>query len=228
MDWKAFVKALETDIDWRGDWLAGPAGHLETLLREVQAGPSAITERIDRLLEDDTAFKTFVDYSQYPRTLMDKFTVYVDEADRFRVRVHRFWPRNLTGGVVEKVHYHKWHMSTVILSGSYVERRFAVEDLDEERKRAKVTEISAVELRAGMSNSLPFRRPHQVINESLDVPCLTLFVRGPSLQPNARIFNTEDGTFYDTFDPRKQYREALRSLRTLDPYFHPLFPTAAG
>ncbi|WP_371658062.1 hypothetical protein [Streptomyces sp. NBC_00280] len=228
MNWGTFVRSLETDIDWQGDWLSGPALDLEALLREVQVTSTAITECVDHLLQDDAAFNTFVDYSQYPRVLMDKFTVHVDQEDRFRVRLHRFWPRNMTGGVVEKVHYHKWHMSTVILSGSYVERRFAVEDLDEERKHAKVVETSAAELREGMSNSLPYRQPHQVVNESFEVPCLTLFVRGPSLQPNARIFNTEDETFYDTFSPRKQYRDALRSLRGLDGYFHPLFPKSVG
>ncbi|WP_431230464.1 hypothetical protein [Paenarthrobacter nicotinovorans] len=222
MQWKTFISSLTHDVDWHSkNYVTQEQPKVERLLHQVQADPGAIKERILDILADDTLYKDLEPYTDYPRTLMDKFTIYVAPGDQFRVRVHRFWPKNIAGNAIEKVHYHKWHMSTVILDGSYTERRFLIEDLDEENRRAETVETDKRELLTGEVSSLAATEPHQVHNASDDEPCLTLFVRGPALQDHARIFN-DDGTFYDTYSPTPQRKRALRALAELNGHFHPL------
>lgn len=156
----------------------------------------------------------------YPRILMDKFIIYMDPSNRFRVRLHRFKTRRQNGGAVEKVHSHKWHMSTILLRGRYVERVFDVADLDEETDTANVSEILCHSLSRGDTNSLAAEIPHQVVNESDDECAITLFVRGPSLLKAAKIFDPAAGRFYRTFDPLGQLRVGLEAMGRLDADFH--------
>ncbi|MFI0938582.1 hypothetical protein [Streptomyces sp. NPDC021020] len=227
MNWRQFVTSLATEVDWRdGDYLGSQAGTVERILREAAAQPDLLRERTEEIVADDALYRSLSPYFAYPRVLMDKFVLHVDPEDRFRVRMHRFWPRKWSGNATEKVHYHKWNMSTVILSGSYRERRFDVLDLDEENRRAEVRVSHEQTFAAGMTNSLAYRKPHQVIMDSEFDPCITLFVRGPSLQPTARIFDTERGTFYDTSSPDPQNKEGLLHMGRLEGIFHPFLPGA--
>jgi hypothetical protein len=82
--------------------------------------------------------------------------------------------------------------------------------------------MTAATFKAGDTNSLPLRVPHQIINHSMDEPCITLFVRGPSRQNAARTFDTEAGTFYDTYSPMPQLKEGLLQMGRLNGVFHPV------
>ncbi|ATL72523.1 cupin domain-containing protein [Nocardia terpenica] len=223
MSWNAFVAALTRDVSWNSPtFMDTEAAAVEALLQSAYRDYSIVAERIDEILNDDPLYRALEPYTEYPRTLMDKFTLYVHPDDMFRVRLHRFWPTCIAGNAIEKVHYHKWHMSTIILTGSYVERRFEITECAELTRRAVVTERSRDVRVAGGSSSLAARVPHQVHVPSADEPCTTLFVRGPSLQPHARIFNEETGEFYDTYSPARQVRRALECLRARNGVFHPM------
>lgn len=222
MTWQEFIGEL-SDIDWQSEtFMASGAPAVEQLL--CHAGTdfrSTIRPRIDEILSDARLFADLQPYTEYPRTLMDKFTLFCDPTDAFRVRLHRFWPGCIAGSAIEKVHSHKWHMSTVIVVGAYVERRFMVSP-GEDPRRVVLAEASRETRIAGQSSSLTMGVPHQVHNPSMDEPCLTLFVRGPALIPAARIFNEETGEFYDTYSPGRQLRHALGVLRTGNTRFHPM------
>ncbi|MFI5719895.1 hypothetical protein [Nocardia sp. NPDC051750] len=223
MDWQGFVGQLEQKVDWYSPtFMIDEAPIVESLLRAAFTDYSIVAERLDSILGDTNVYGSLEPYIEYPRTLMDKFTIYVAPGDLFRVRLHRFWPRCIAGNAIEKVHYHKWHMSTIILSGEYIERRFTIEDCDEMSKVATLAEYEKVGRVAGQATSLPAKNPHQVHNPSESTPCLTLFVRGPSIQAHARIFNEATGNYYDTFSPTPQRRHALSRLKALDGNFHPM------
>lgn len=218
--WTEFVTALAGNVDWHDpDWSRqGPV--VEEILRDVAAEPALLEERTEQILNDEELFRRLAPHMNYPRILMDKFVLHQDDSDRFRIRMHRFKTQVQNGGAIEKVHYHKWHCSTVILTGAYTERQFTIDRMDEQAKTAELSVDLKHELLPGESNSLPARRPHQVVNESDTVPCITLFVRGPSLQPHARIFDIDEGTYYDTFNPDNQLKVGLAHIGRLDPNFH--------
>lgn len=221
MDWKAFLAALEAEIDWSdASYLERQAATVEQILGVVADSPGLINERTEQILADDELFGRLAPHMNYPRILMDKFVLHIDEADRFRVRLHRFKTKRQNGGAVEKVHFHKWHCSTVILRGAYRERQFEILETDEAAHTASLEVAVEHELRSGRSNSLPAGRPHQVINDSDTDPCLTLFIRGASVLPSARIFDLERGTFYETYGPDRQLRVGLAHMGRLDPDFH--------
>lgn len=222
MKWDELIEEL-AQVEWGTDHAGGVSGRTaESVLREVQRDPSGVQDRLRRIVADEQLYDALDPYIEYPRTLMDKFTIYVHPDDLFRVRMHRFWPRVIAGNAIEKVHYHKWHMSTVILSGEYVERQFTVRALDDRARTATVEETLRHTLRAGDANSLDALVPHQVHNPSEYEPCLTLFVRGPAIQPHARIFDEDTGTFYDSFSPKPQRKHALSQLGQLSGDFHPI------
>ncbi|GAA3815135.1 hypothetical protein ACFS5L_38950 [Streptomyces phyllanthi] len=221
MQWQNFVQALEKEVDWSSDkYLEEQAPVVEEILGEAGRNRHILQARTEEIAGDDDLFRSLAPHMNYPRILMDKFVVYIDPEDRFRVRLHRFKSKRQNGGAVEKVHCHKWDCSTIMLSGSYRERQFEVRDLDEEQRTCRVSQIRDHVLEQGQTNSLPTGRAHQVINESEDEACITLFVRGPARQPNARIFDVPNGTFYNTYGPDRQTKLGLLHMGRVDPAFH--------
>ncbi|WUS99718.1 hypothetical protein OHA46_24910 [Streptomyces sp. NBC_00708] len=219
--WNDFVTALRGEVDWRdGSYMERQASVVEEILRAAAARPEIFAERTDEILADGELFRSLAPHSAYPRILMDKFVLHSEPGNGFRIRLHRFKTRLQNGGAQERVHYHKWHCSTVMLRGGYRERQFEVLRTDEEASESLLREDLEHSLAEGESNSLPAGRPHQVINDSDTDPCLTLFVRGPSVLRAARIFDMERGTFYDTFDPDGQLKVGLAAMGRLDPDFH--------
>ncbi len=221
MDWAGFSAALAMEINWSDPcYLERQAPAVEQILRTAAESPALIQERTEAILADRSLFKSLAPHMNYPRILMDKFVLHVDELDRFRIRLHRFKTKVQNGGAVEKVHFHKWDCSTVILRGSYRERKFSISATDEASHTAELDIDIEHSLQTGQSNSLPWGRPHQVINDSDTEPCITLFVRGPSRRRSARIFDLTNGTFYDTYGPDEQLRVGLAAMGRLDPSFH--------
>lgn len=219
IDWESFIDFLDKEVDWEDPSMA-PYRAVEQALLAIAAHPEALENRTRQIVEDKTLFDAYAPHMNYPRILMDKFMLYMDPADRFRVRLHRFKTKRQNGTAVEKVHSHKWPMSTIILRGTYEERVFNVDAIDEEAKTAKLTMTMSHTLSTGAVNSLPAYVPHQVFNHSDDEPVFTLFVRGPSLGPAASIFDVEKGTYYQTFDPNQQLKEGLLAIGRLDADFH--------
>ncbi|WP_043687239.1 hypothetical protein [Streptomyces xylophagus] len=221
MDWSAFVAALASDVDWSDPRYAERQTPVveEILLRAANA-PGLVQERTEAILADDELFGRLAPHMNYPRILMDKFVLHMDRESPFRVRLHRFKTRRQNGGAVEKVHFHKWHCSTVMLRAGYRERQFSILECDEEARTARLDTAVEHKLYQGQTNSLPAGRPHQVINDSDTEPCITLFVRGPSVLPSARIFDPGKQTFYDTYGPDEQLRVGLSHMGRLDPNFH--------
>lgn len=217
--WDSFIAYLNREIDW-SDPSMRPYGFVEQALAAIAAFPKEIEARTRHIAETPELFRAYAPHMNYPRILMDKFMLYMDPEDRFRVRLHRFKSKRQNGTAVEKVHSHKWPMSTIILSGSYEERIYNIDDQDEEAKTATLSLMKAHELSPGAVNSLPAYVPHQVLNHLEDEPVFTLFVRGPSLGPAASIFDVEKGTYYQTFDPDKQLKEGLIAAGRLDANFH--------
>ncbi|MCD9899511.1 hypothetical protein LUR56_04110 [Streptomyces sp. MT29] len=221
MHWSDFVRALESEVDWLSpDYAQTQSAVVEEILLLAARNRSIIEERTEQIASDDDLFGRLEPHMNYPRILMDKFVIHIDEQDRFRVRLHRFKSKKQNGGAVEKVHSHKWDCSTVILLGSYAERQFSVLNVDEERRTCKLDPLKTHTLGAGEVNSLATGTAHQVINESDDEACLTLFVRGPSRQPNAMIFDVDKGTYYNTYGPARQTKVGLRHIGRIDPNFH--------
>lgn len=221
MSWLDFVRSLEREVDWAAeDYALTQAPVVEEILATAAQNRGILRERTEEIVADEALFSSLAPHSNYPRILMDKFVIHVDHDDRFRVRLHRFKTQWANGGAVEKVHSHKWDCSTVILSGSYREQQFEVLDLDEEARTCKVERLREHVLTPGSTNSLPVGLAHQVINDSDDEPCLTLFVRGPSRQPNALIYDVEAGTFYNTYGPVGQLKIGLLHMGRVDPDFH--------
>ncbi|MEU9330922.1 hypothetical protein AB0D91_45590 [Streptomyces canus] len=221
MDWSAFIAALTSDVDWSDPrYMERQAPVVEEILLRASDAPELIQERTKEILTDDELFGRLAPHMNYPRILMDKFVLHMARESPFRVRLHRFKTRRQNGGAVEKVHFHKWHCSTVMLRGGYRERQFDILECDEEARTARLGSAVEHQLCQGRTNSLPAGRPHQVINDSDTEPCVTLFVRGPSALRSARIFEPEKRTFYDTYGPDEQLKVGLSHMGRLDPNFH--------
>lgn len=219
--WNDLVTALRGEVDWAdSSYMERQAPVVEEILRAAAARPEVFAERTEQILADDELFRGLAPHSAYPRILMDKFVLHSEPGNGFRIRLHRFKTRVQNGGAEERVHYHKWHCSTVMLRGGYREKQFEIRKTDEAAGEALLHEDVEQILAEGESNSLPAGRPHQVMNDSDTDPCLTLFVRGPSVMGAARIFDLERGTFYDTFDPDGQLKVGLAAMGRLDPDFH--------
>ena len=224
MRWTEFLQKLEKEIDWHDlEFTENQAPKLESILQEVACMPALLAERVQDIADTPKLFKYLANYCDYPRMLMDKFVIHVDDSDRFRVRLHRFKTRVQNGNLTEIVHSHKWNCSTVILRGSYTERQFRILDFDEDSRMARLEMMRKHTITSGATNSLPVDVPHQVINESDDIPCITLFVRGPSLRRSARIFDIDTNSFDETFTSLEQIKVGLLHMGNLDPDFAILF-----
>lgn len=219
--WADFIRYLETEIDWYNPSACEQNfRQVEMALKSIAAFPGEIKQRCADIADTPDLFNAYAKHMNYPRILMDKFMLHMDDDDRFRVRIHRFKSKAQNGIAVEKVHSHKWVMSTIILRGSYEEKVFDIHALDEQAGTADLSLKSARRLAPGDTNSLPALVPHQVINHSDNEPAITLFVRGPSINEAARIFDVEAGKFYRTYSPDRQLKEGLLAIGNLDPYFH--------
>jgi hypothetical protein len=220
MRWTEFIQRLETEVDWHDpEFTRNQAPILETILLAAKRDPMLLSERVQDIIGTPEIFSRLAAHCDYPRMLMDKFVIHIDDDARFRVRLHRFKTRIQNGNLAEVIHSHKWNCSTVILRGSYTERQFRILELDEDSHTAHLEVAEKHTLTPGTTNSLPVDVPHQVINESDDAPCITLFVRGPSLRRSARIFDVSSNSFDETFTSLTQIKVGLLHMGNLDPDF---------
>lgn len=219
MIWADLIAGLEA-APWEGPRGAART-HVTGLLRQLApAARETISRRVEQIAADPNLLAETINYSEYPRVPMDKFSIYVDQQDRFRIRLHRHKAKDRNGLVVDRPHGHKWDAATLVLGGGYINTVYRLDDLDEEGGRARLAEGSSVELRTGDVEWFDAFTPHTAINPAETEPCLTLFVRGPSLAASARIFDPDTGTFFETHSADEQFAQSLRRMGELDGHFH--------
>lgn|GEM_PF-4723316 len=209
--WNEFIAYLETEINW-DEPTQEQCLKVEEALKKIIKYPEEIQQRCREIATNEELFNDYKSHNQYPRITMDKFMLHMDTEDRFRVRLHRFKSKKHNGESVPKVHSHKWIYSTIILAGSYREKLWKVLETNEDTMEAKLELIDQYMLNTGDTNSGLLDYAHQTINDSDDEHCITLFIRGKTLQKGAKIFNLDQGTFSYTFSPDKQLKEAYTSL----------------
>jgi hypothetical protein len=218
--WNSFITYISNEVLWDDEFAFNENSlKLENALREIAKYPFSIQQRGEEILNDPHIFNSYVQHCNYPRTIMDKFMLYMDERDRFRVRIHRFKTKIQNGSSVDRPHSHKWPMATIILKGSYIEKLYKIEEIDIQSKRAKISEFSSRLLTTGDTNSLNYDVVHQTVCNS-DEPAITLFIRGKSFKSTARIFPIGENRFYETYSPEQQLRIGYEYITKLDPFFH--------
>jgi predicted metal-dependent enzyme (double-stranded beta helix superfamily) len=211
MSWEELIEYLSRDIDWH-DPSAGQFQLLETALCEIARSPQEIVKRVNAIIVDDTLFRSYQPHMECPRQFMDKFILYMDSSDRFRVRLHRFKSRLQNRGLKPTVHTHRWWYSTIVLRGSYTEHLYNVEGENPELGKAKISIANTRELKRGQTASLLPNIPHQTVNDSVEEPCITLFVRGKSFYPASKVYDPETGDFKLLHGLQSQLRQELKSL----------------
>lgn len=217
--WKEFIKFLEQEVNWDEPTLEQSL-KVEYALRQISKYPKEFELRCNEIISNEELFNQYKHHSNYPRITMDKFMLYMDPEERFRVRLHRFKCKKLNGESTAKVHSHKWIYSSIILKGSYNNKKYKILEIDDKNMKATLTLDKEYTLEVGDTDSGLLNEAHQTINESDDENCITLFVRGKSIEDGAKIFNLEKETFYYTYSPDKQLKEGLYNMGRLEPNFH--------
>jgi quercetin dioxygenase-like cupin family protein len=193
MNWNDIIENLEKRINW------DVADHseftkVEDLLKEVVKTPNLIANRVYEIIENKILFKELQPHMESPRLFMDKFVLYIDPQDRFRIRLHSFKTTLQNKGAEQSIHDHRWGYSTIVLKGSYTEQVYSA-DKNYENMTAQLSTIERHELKVGQTNSLMPQIPHQTVNKSDDEVCVTLFVRGKSLFDANNVYDLESGKF---------------------------------
>jgi hypothetical protein len=219
-DWKTFIGYLSNAVEWQApEKFMENAQKIEGALVQIANHPEAIGHRGEEILENAELFERYQKHCNYPRVIMDKFILYMDPENRFRVRLHRFKTRAQNGGAVDRPHSHKWPMCTIMLRGSYTETVYDVKEIDERTKFARITPSCSRRITPGMTNSLDYGCIHQTDCDS-DEPAITLFVRGPDFASAARIYPIGENRYYETYGPDQQLRVGYREITRLNPLFH--------
>jgi hypothetical protein len=219
-DWTSFISYLSAEISWLDpQQFHKNSSKIETALAQIANHPEAIRERGEEIVGDPQLFSRYERHCNYPRVIMDKFILYIDPENRFRVRLHRFKTRRQNGGVIDRPHSHKWAMSTIILRGSYIETLYEAKEINEETKFARIYPTSSKRITSAMSSSLDYGRIHQTDCDSTE-PAITLFVRGADFAPAARIYPIGEDRYYETYGPDEQLRVGYREITKLNPLFH--------
>ncbi|MWC30577.1 hypothetical protein [Paenibacillus sp. MMS18-CY102] len=219
MSWNSFVNELERNVDWN-DKSYRDSRAVEQILYEFGRQPEIIRERCETILLNNELLEEYEPHMNYPRITMDKFMLYMHPEDLFRIRIHRFKHKKLNGETTAKVHSHKWLYSTLILKGAYRDKSYRILNVNEQEKKAELSLVGDRVLSEGDTYSGMLDIAHQTINESVDEHCLTLFIRGKAMFPNARIYQPESGTFYPTYGARQQLRVGLEHISRLQVDFH--------
>ncbi|WP_422659656.1 hypothetical protein ACK8P5_03780 [Paenibacillus sp. EC2-1] len=219
MIWDEFISRLENEIDWDNTTLE-ECQKLEVILKEFSRFPEQLELRCNEIIHNDELFEAYKRHMEYPRITMDKFILHMDKDDRFRVRLHRIKAKKLNGDTVAKVHSHKWVYSTIILKGSYLENTWDVISTDDLTEEAELKYTGSKVLKVGDTNSGLVNVAHQTLNESDDEHCISLFVRGRSLEDAAKIYNLENNTFYYTYSPDEFVKMGLGYIGKLNAEFH--------
>ncbi len=198
-DWDSLIRGLQ-GIDWHhpSDEMLAEVGRL---LKRTD--DEAVLARFRNVISDNLLFDQYSPHTEYPRPLMDKFVLHMDPDDRFRVRLHKFKPEFENRGALPWIHDHRWHFVSLVLSGAYTESLYDILESDE-NEYAKLRLSRTVMHHHGSVNTGIPRVPHLTTNAFQEVPCYTLFVRGPSHFEYSRIFNPDSDSYKPSWGLRKE------------------------
>ena len=188
--WDEFIERLANEFDWNEPSFE-MMERLEVLLKGISNPQAMVANELRRISSDEARLANYLPHIEYPRPGWDKFILWMDPSDRFRVRLHRFKPSSEVQEGDNTIHDHRWPFCSLILKGSYRETSFRIVHLDESDQRAVIEPVADKEYGAGSVNwSLP-GVPHLTAN---DRECFSLFVRGRSATKFSRVFNVNEQT----------------------------------
>lgn len=191
----------------------GSLDRIKELLRLAADHPHEILERFESVISRAELYDRYAPHMEYPRPVMDKFILYMDGDDRFRIRLHKFKAQDENRGVAPFIHDHRWHFVSVVLAGSYVENLYSVIGIDEATRNAQLKLSGTRRLSKGDVNVGTPLVPHLTINDSAHTTCYTLFIRGPSISEYSRIFDTETNSFRPSWGLRRELFNEIAMMK---------------
>ena len=212
MDFQSFVASLEHDVDWTAH-TRGDVARIEQLITEFARDGNAVATAIRHLLSDTDRFASYLPHVEYPRPFMDKFLLYMDPRDRFRIRLHRFRAGTVhgIGAAHPTIHDHRWHFTSRILLGHYSETIFDALQVTDTTWELKPR--SSRQHLQGSTYSLAPGILHQTVNDG-EHPCLTLFVRGRSVTAANRVWNPAESRFTPLLTRSEQVADQMHRIST--------------
>jgi len=216
--WGDFVEALD-----RVPWEIDEGDKLDSLVLAILARVAGNHEvwrsRLREIAADDAQFQSLSSFHSFPRLLMDKFVIYCDPQDRFRVRLHRFNPQCNTSGAKERIHSHKWPGYTLILKGSLLETLFEIEELNEDLGYARIRPAHQKTLTAGDVDAKRIGVPHRVTNVHETEAAYTMFIRGPSRKATGLIFDDASSRCWPWLGSSEAVRKGMEIFEALSDEF---------
>lgn len=196
-DFDGLVRFLSEDVPWdASDDDAIMARVADAMQEGFQRNSDLVRERIVHVLRNDELLEELLPHADFPHRKRDRYVLFADPQDRFRIRLHRFYPGRVTGRKFGSVHDHKYSACTLILQGAYDERSYSITDRDESTQVARVRLARQHVLSAGMVDVKGMQTAHQVRNNSDDEAMLSLFVRGPSFRAFGDVYDVDTGAFW--------------------------------
>lgn len=202
-EWSRLLKYLE-EVNWH-QLSAVALSDVASVL--AQTDPRAILERMHEVFTTEELWKAYIPHHEFPRPIMDKFVLFIEPQDRFRIRLHRFKTASENRGAQEWIHDHRWAFVSLVLSGSYYQEVFDVVEVDDSKDFARLQLSSSRVIATGLTNYALPRVPHLTKNLAPDVSCYTLFVRGPSVWDHSRIFDFHKCSFTRSWGLRRELYE---------------------
>jgi hypothetical protein len=209
------VQYLEQEVSW-DNHTEEDTRKIENALARVFMNKRILADRIEQINNDKALLDYLVPHIEF-RALFDKYPIYIDPNDNFRIRLHHWKSKRLKKGANEEnPHSHRFPFSTIILTGAYSESLYKIAHSDEENLKADLNVIGTTCYSPGQIHSIVSTDAiHNVINESEDMECVTLFIRGKSITDYSTIFNREQGTFYKSFSLKTEIANYMDNVSKL-------------
>jgi hypothetical protein len=153
----------------------------QTLLSLSQ--PYILHDLINNMLKDKALLKLCEHYDFF-----DKFVLYRESQDRFRIRLHIF----LQESHKDRPHHHRWIYSSLILKGEYTHSLYGyIDDFLQNSIQPGILEPFLVQKESPGSH---YTLTHNIIHAVDALPfTVTLFIRGPVLRTRFMIFDKKTG-----------------------------------
>lgn len=140
-------------------------------------------EIVELLLKNVLKDKNLISLAEH-YDFFDKIVVYVDQKDRFRIRIHIFSDDNSNRN---RIHCHRWNYSSLILSGGYQHSIYGSEkDINEHVAIKDLKPIIVQEETKGSIYTLGHDAFHAINAQGNTV---SLLVRGPSVKDRFLIMD---------------------------------------
>jgi predicted metal-dependent enzyme (double-stranded beta helix superfamily) len=207
--WNRFIRALDSEITWNRH-SRGDVDVLESILTDFWPRSACINSRIAQLTSDDELFNFYEPHQEVPRLFMDKFLLYMDPKDRYRVRLHRWKTKVENRGLIQEPHDHRWHFSTLLLKGNYRETLYHADHLPEEN--FKLTVLQEKAFGPGDVHSMAPAEVHCAVNESDTDECYSLFVRGTSFLDSNKTYYLANNKYIERTGRSRLIKDGLKHI----------------